>query len=50
MIVNISNDIVYETGSDVYLVREKDSRINILGRRTSKDKKFTAMLDNSHST
>ncbi|XP_063420492.1 uncharacterized protein LOC134705701 [Mytilus trossulus] len=50
LLVTIMNDISYGIDSEVYLIREKQGRINIIGCRTSTDKKFIVMLDHTHST
>ncbi|XP_076094773.1 uncharacterized protein LOC143065221 [Mytilus galloprovincialis] len=50
LLITIMNDISYGIDSEVYLIREKQGRINIIGCRTSTDKKFIVMLDHTHST
>ena len=44
------NDTSYGVENEVYLLREKGGRLNIIGCRTSTEQKFMVLLDHTHST
>ena len=50
LLISISNDTSYGTDNEVYLIREKQGHVNIIGERSSIDQKFIVLLDNKHTT